>query len=261
MNHKEYYFNFFIGQELDACGELIYKGFESLMNNDVMVKENDVLAYLNQSASFVFLLHSSIAFERLGKIVVLFLLNDSYPEWTENHLAKFKKSVGIENHVTESDDFEIDPKMDENIAEQIKTALFGHSNVKLYELINVLEPKILQFNSDERRLMNDFDEFYKKYRYGNFNPINIDDYTRPAQIVNELLIKFWSKTKRQITTPPFSRFTVSSVSEKDEALTKLGEVMKTMLMKYFNFIEKSAFEMNIYTYELNYDNPSAIHMN
>lgn len=43
MNKEEYFFNTYLGRELNVCGDLIYKGFEALENNQQNILNNDYL--------------------------------------------------------------------------------------------------------------------------------------------------------------------------------------------------------------------------
>ena len=83
MNKEEYFFNTYLGRELNVCGDLIYKGFEALENNQQNILNNDYwyqelgikdsVDFLQEAPAFIFWINNSIAFERLGKIIVLFL--------------------------------------------------------------------------------------------------------------------------------------------------------------------------------------------
>ncbi|MDN6731731.1 MAG: hypothetical protein L0L39_06070, partial [Atopostipes suicloacalis] len=81
MTPEEYFFNMYLGRELGVCGDLIYKGFESLENDSPIIKtgEEEKLTYLNEAPAFSFLINTSVAFERLGKIIILFLLRKNKP--------------------------------------------------------------------------------------------------------------------------------------------------------------------------------------
>lgn len=90
MDHVEFFFNFFLGKEVAISGDLLYLGFKN-MKNKVLEKpeHNKEFQYYNSTDSFNFLLSYSIAFERLGKVIILFLINDNDPDKIKKLLKDF----------------------------------------------------------------------------------------------------------------------------------------------------------------------------
>ena len=103
MNEEEYFFNTYLGRELNVCGDLIYKGFEALENNQQNILDNeelnqalgiDSVDFLQEAPAFIFWINNSIAFERLGKIIILFLMwnnnqqNDPYEHIIDEIFSK-----------------------------------------------------------------------------------------------------------------------------------------------------------------------------
>ncbi|WP_273715159.1 hypothetical protein [Leuconostoc mesenteroides] len=68
------FLNFYLGREINLAGELIYTGFEAIVDNQPLLKNKTQFSFLNARGSFIFLVDTSIAFERLNKVILLLLL-------------------------------------------------------------------------------------------------------------------------------------------------------------------------------------------
>lgn len=86
------FLNFYLGREINLAGELIYTGFEGLVDDQPIVKNKEDFSFLRESGPFIFLVDTSIAFERLNKVILLFLLYiKDYEQFSIFFNAKDKK--------------------------------------------------------------------------------------------------------------------------------------------------------------------------
>ncbi|HMQ80937.1 MAG TPA: hypothetical protein PKE39_15980 [Ignavibacteria bacterium] len=84
MNKKEFWLNFNLGTELSVSGNFIYNGLKSLDNIEFFTEEPNV---------FEFLYNISVGIERLLKISVILIENESYED-----LKKLEKELKNHNH-------------------------------------------------------------------------------------------------------------------------------------------------------------------
>lgn len=234
VSPEEYFFSVYLGREVGVCGDFIYKGFEALENNNPLISkgEEEKLTFLNESSAFSFLLNTGVAFERLGKIILLFLLRKTKSD-KENSFFKSQKKNG--KSILTLGTLVFTEK------EKEKEILQSHSNTAIIDYIHTLDSEKLELSTDERHLLQSFDEFYKKSRYGRFHPIDVDGYNQDTADVNKLLNNWLEK---DIKVKSYCD------SKKEKALYKLGVSLNTLSHKYYNVIKKLATEMNVYTYEL-----------
>lgn len=80
MNKEEYFFNTYLGRELNVCGDLIYKGFEALENNQQNILNNDYLYQELGIKDSVDFLQEAPAFIFRFTILFLFILLLYYPK-------------------------------------------------------------------------------------------------------------------------------------------------------------------------------------
>ncbi|MBS9337338.1 hypothetical protein [Fructobacillus parabroussonetiae] len=220
MNPEQYFFNFHLGRELSLCGELLYNGFEAMENDEPLYPKNSKeVSYLDNSAAFIFLINHSVAFERMGKIISLFLLKEQYPNKINGLLKDYYLSIDEEyDKMTEYSSFE---KEEDEV-------LHSHSNIKINKLINTIKQGSLELNGSEKYVLQIFDNFYSKYRYGHFNPQDIN-FQKEAEIVNSLL-NYALKHK-------FMQGLPDSLSDKEKALYSIGVVIQNLTKKYFKKID------------------------
>ncbi|MGO3468392.1 MAG: hypothetical protein ACTIMJ_03535 [Weissella hellenica] len=235
MNNKEQFFNFFLGRELPVCGELIYSGFESLLNDPYLsiIDDDNELVFANNATAFNFLINTSVAFERLGKIIILFYLNETYPNiFTDD---KFNKIFD-----DPSSKFTIKNIL-EDLPEQqrINTLMNSHKNSNITGFIQEKAPNLLNIDSSERKLFESLDNFYKNQRYGRFHPEQTNTFYEDSKTLNNLL-----------------KHNSTSQNIVENSLRKLGETIKHLSQKYYKVIKERSTKMNLYTWELSGDSSS-----
>ncbi|KRK58044.1 hypothetical protein FC73_GL000421 [Fructilactobacillus fructivorans] len=231
-----------MGRELGVCGDLIYKGFEAIENDDDIVlkdKEstNDELIDRIESSAFIFFVNMCVSFERLGKIILLFQLNNEHP-------------VEMLYFINEKDDERA--KSFEFFGEEVTNALYGHNNIKLIKLIDYYNSNSKEnsfINEKEKYFFQKLDNFYKKFRYGRFNTPTNNDFNVDVKELNELYIyviqNIMKKSKKEIKKDKYS-----NTDLKSDVLYNLGELVQHLVNKYYDEIFKYAYALNIYTYEL-----------
>ncbi len=205
--------NFYLGREINLAGELIYTGFEAIVDNQPLLKNKTQFSFLNARGSFIFLVDTSIAFERLNKVILLLLL---YIHKHDQFSAFFKAKS--KNNIQNS--------MDENIY----TALYSHSNIKVLAEINKLDSTLFELAKEERILLTRFDEFYKNFRYGRFSPTT-STYYEEISMVQSILSKI-------------------NGDDKDQALAILGKRIRRMASKYYTAITTLSSKLYLFIDEL-----------
>ncbi len=238
MNNKEQFFNFFLGRELSVCGELIYSGFESLINDPQLnIMDNDELIFANNATAFNFLINTSVAFERLGKILVLFLLNEKNPDIFTNDM--------FDNIFDGSSDESLKKNSIKTILEKLPDSdriidiVYSHKSANIINFIEEQYPNILNIKKNERHLLYSFDEFYNNQRYGRYNPEKGITFYEDSKTLNNLL-KYFSNDQYNVGSN----------------LKTLGKIIKRLAKKYYNIINDKSTEMNLYTWELPGDSSS-----
>ncbi|WP_273731795.1 hypothetical protein [Leuconostoc mesenteroides] len=207
------FLNFYLGREINLAGELIYTGFEAIVDNQPLLKNKTQFSFLNARGSFIFLVDTSIAFERLNKVILLLLL---YIHKHDQFSAFFKAKS--KNNIQNS--------MDENIY----TALYSHSNIKVLAEINKLDSTLFELAKEERILLTRFDEFYKNFRYGRFSPTT-STYYEEISMVQSILSKI-------------------NGDDKDQALAILGKRIRRMASKYYTAITTLSSKLYLFIDEL-----------
>lgn len=239
MNNKEQFFNFFLGRELPVCGELIYSGFESLLNDpylDIM-DDDDNLIFANNATAFNFLINTSVAFERLGKILILFLLNEKNPDIFTNDMFDniFDGPSGDSSEKTTITT--ISKKLTNS--NRIIKLIHSHNNSSIVDFIRELSPESLIIEKSELKLLSSFDDFYNNQRYGRFNPNQENTFYEDSKILNDLL-KNISHSQNIV----------------ENTLRTLGETIKQLSQKYYEAISQKSIAMNLYAWELPGDSSS-----
>ncbi|MCK8638982.1 hypothetical protein [Fructobacillus fructosus] len=239
MNPEQYFFNFHLGRELSLCGEFLYNGFEAIENDEPLYPKNSKeVSYLDNSAAFIFLINHSIAFERMSKIISLFFLKQKHPKKINGLLKEYYLSI----------DEEYEKMMEYSFLDEHENkALYSHSNIEINELINTIEQGSLELTGSERYVLQIFDNFYSKYRYGHFNPKDTN-FQKEAEIVNSLLNYALKRNFMQGVPDP--------LSDKEKALYSIGVVIQNLTKKYYKKIDDLSRNMNIYTTETKNDSKS-----
>ncbi|MCC4515915.1 MAG: hypothetical protein MR804_07915 [Limosilactobacillus reuteri] len=240
MNKEEYFFNTYLGRELNVCGDLIYKGFEALENNQQNILNNDYLYqelgikdsvdFLQEAPAFIFWINNSIAFERLGKIIVLFLM------WNENQQAGTHKQIFDEIfHKTNS--------VQESASNQEKELLRTHNNNEIYKSINKFGYN-LELDKEEKHLLQLFTEFYSNLRYGRFHDQKTYEFNQDVIMLKALFKKFYKVHKKNI-------YMCHSMDET--ALFHIGKAINSMAKKYYESIKELSGQHGLFTSELHDD--------
>lgn len=241
MDPIESFFNFYLGRELGVCGELLYNGFNSLENNSPVIRKEDELTYLNEGYAFSFLINTSVAFERLEKIILLFLINQESPNKIASFLNIKMKSNFSDDDVFKNNIFEYVDDMSAFSKPETKR-LMEHRNLNIVAYINQLKSKTIELNTDENHLLNILDTFYKSFRYGRFHPkdFSVGGYGPDNKLLNDLLTH-WEQNDEP------------STRDKEKNLYDLGKCINKLAKKYYAIIREFAYKMNVYTYELHDD--------
>ncbi len=241
MDPIEFFFNFYLGRELGVCGELLYNGFNSLENNSPIIRDEDYLTYANESYAFSFLIDTSVAFERLEKIILLFLINQETPDKMASFLNIKMKSNFSDDDVFKNNIFEYVDDMSAFSKPETKR-LMDHCNLNIVAYINQLKSKTIELNTDENHLLNILDTFYKSFRYGRFHPkdFSVGGYGPDNKLLNDLLTH-WEQNDEP------------STRDKEKNLYDLGKCINKLAKKYYAIIREFAYKMNVYTYELHDD--------
>lgn len=241
MDPIEFFFNFYLGRELGVCGELLYNGFNSLENNSPVIRKEDELTYLNEGYAFSFLINTSVAFERLEKIILLFLINQESPDKIASFLNIKMKSNFSDDDVFKNNIFEY---VDDTSAfsRPETNRLMDHCNLNIVAYINQLKSKTIELNTDENHLLHILDTFYKSFRYGRFHPkdLSVGGYGPDNKLLNDLLTH-WEQNDEP------------STRDKEKNLYDLGKCINKLAKKYYAIIREFAYKMNVYTYELHDD--------
>ncbi|MBS0943250.1 hypothetical protein JK161_10475 [Leuconostoc mesenteroides] len=213
------FLNFYLGREINLAGELIYTGFEALVDDQPILKNKEDFSFLKESGPFIFLVDTSIAFERLNKVILLFLL---YIKDHEQFSIFFnaKDKVDIQN----------------NMDTGVSGALYGHSNMRVVNYINILESTLFELSQEEKDLLSRFDEFYLNFRYGRFSP-KTKTYYEETVMVQEILSKI-------------------DAEDKDHALEILGKRIRGLAAKYYAAIQTLTSKLHIFSDELHDDSNS-----
>lgn len=207
------FLNFYLGREINLAGELIYTGFEGLVDDQPIVKNKEDFSFLRESGPFIFLVDTSIAFERLNKVILLFLLYiKDYEQFSIFFNAKDKKNI------------------QKNMNNGLSEALYGHSNMKVLNRINTLDSALFNLSKEEKNLLSKFDEFYINFRYGRFSP-NTETYYEETVMVQEILSKI-------------------DAENKDHALEILGKRIRGLATKDYAIIQTMTSKLNIFSDEL-----------
>ncbi|MDP4440978.1 hypothetical protein P4G58_15845 [Lactiplantibacillus plantarum] len=210
------FLNFYLGREINLAGELIFTGFEAIVDDQPILKNKEDFSFLNESGPFIFLVDTSIAFERLNKVILLFLLYiKDHEQFSAFFNAKEKK--------------DIKNSMDNGISE----ALYGHSTMKVVEHITDLDQTLLELSREEKNLLSQFDKFYINFRYGRFSP-KTKTYYEETVMVQEILSKIDNK-------------------DKDHALEILGKRIRGLAAKYYAVVQTLTLKLNIFSDELHSD--------
>jgi len=210
------FLNFYLGREINLAGELIFTGFEAIVDDQPILKNKEDFSFLNESGPFIFLVDTSIAFERLNKVILLFLLYiKDHEQFSAFFNAKEKK--------------DIKNSMDNGISE----ALYGHSTMKVVEHITDLDQTLLELSREEKNLLSQFDKFYINFRYGRFSP-KTKTYYEETVMVQEILSKIDNK-------------------DKDHALEILGKRIRGLAAKYYAVVQTLTSKLNIFSDELHSD--------
>jgi len=168
---------------------------------------------LRESGPFIFLVDTSIAFERLNKVILLFLLYiKDYEQFSIFFNAKDKKNI------------------QKNMNNGLSEALYGHSNMKVLNRINTLDSALFNLSKEEKNLLSKFDEFYINFRYGRFSP-NTETYYEETVMVQEILSKI-------------------DAENKDHALEILGKRIRGLATKDYAIIQTMTSKLNIFSDEL-----------
>lgn len=241
MDPIEFFFNFYLGRELGVCGELLYNGFNSLENNSPIIRDEDYLTYANESYAFSFLIDTSVAFERLEKIILLFLINQETPDKMASFLNIKMKSNFSDDDVFKNNIFEYVDDMSAFSKPETKR-LMDHCNLNIVAHINQLKSKTIELNTDENHLLSILDTFYKSFRYGRFHPkdFSVGGYGPDNKLLNDLLTH-WEQNDEP------------STRDKEKNLYDLGKCINKLAKKYYAIIREFAYKMNVYTYELHDD--------
>lgn len=201
------FLNFYLGREINLAGELIFTGFEAIVDDQPILKNKEDFSFLNESGPFIFLVDTSIAFERLNKVILLFLLYiKDHEQFSAFFNAKEKK--------------DIKNSMDNGISE----ALYGHSTMKVVEHITDLDQTLLELSREEKNLLSQFDKFYINFRYGRFSP-KTKTYYEETVMVQEILSKIDNK-------------------DKDHALEILGKRIRGLAAKYYAVVQTLTSKLN-----------------
>lgn len=241
MDPIEFFFNSYLGRELGVCGELLYNGFNSLENNSPVIRKEDELTYLNEGYAFSFLINTSVAFERLEKIILLFLINQESPDKIASFLNIKMKSNFSDDDVFKNNIFEYVDDMSA-FSKPETNRLMDHCNLNIVAYINQLKSKTIELNTDENHLLNILDTFYKSFRYGRFHPkdFSVGGYGPDNKLLNDLLTH-WEQNDEP------------STRDKEKNLYDLGKCINKLAKKYYAIIREFAYKMNVYTYELHDD--------
>lgn len=239
MNEEEYFFNTYLGRELNVCGDLIYKGFEALENNQRNILDNeelnqalgiDSVDFLQEAPAFIFWINNSIAFERLGKIIILFLM------WNNNQ----------QNDPYEQIIDEIFSKTDsilENASDREKELLKTHNNNEIYKAINKFGYNLV-LDKEERHLLQLFTEFYNNLRYGRFHDKKTYEFNQDVIMLKGLFDKFYKIHRKNI---------YMCHSKDETALFHIGKTINNMAKKYYESIKELSEQHCLFTYELHED--------
>lgn len=237
MNNKEQFFNFFLGRELPICGELIYSGFESLINDphlSSIMDDDNKLEFINNATPFNFLINTSVAFERLGKILVLFLLDERNPDIFTNDMFDNIFDGSFDDPSKKFTICNLLKKLPDS--DRIIEMVFSHKSAKIITFIDEQSPNILNIEKRERHLLYSLDRFYKNQRYGRYNPEKGITFYEDSKTLNNLL-KYFS-------------------NNVGSSLKTLGKVIKRLAKKYYDVINEKSTKMNLYTWELPGDSSS-----
>lgn len=250
MDPIEFFFNFYLGRELGVCGELLYNGFNSLENNSPIIRDEDYLTYANESYAFSFLIDTSVAFERLEKIILLFLINQETPDKMASFLNIKMKSTFSDEDVITKNFFEYVNDMSAFSEIEIRR-LNDHHNLNIINYINQLKSNTIKLNKDEKYLLKILDTFYDSFRYGRFHPKDFSarGYAHDTELLNDLLTH-WEQNGEPVSF------------DKEHNLYVLGRCINKLAKKYYDIIKKFAKKMDIFTYELHDDsNAQSVFLN
>lgn len=245
MNKDKLFFNYYLGRELNVCGDLIYAGFEALENNSQNILAIDSLnrqlgfknnsVFLQEGPAFIFWINNSIAFERLGKIIILFLM------WKENKQSgayeKTLNSILSESKLNE-------PQADKNEYE----LLMSHNNMNIFKAITGHFSYDLRLGSDGTRFLSYFTEFYNNLRYGRFHEKNDYKFNQDILMLKKQLKKYYQQGKKKV---------YMCHSEDEIALFHIGKVISDMAKQYYDAIKNLSGQEGLYTYELHSNSPAS----
>lgn len=247
MNPSEFFFNFYMGRELTNCGNLLYNGFQAIENEQPVfdVEDDKNIEFLDDSSAFLFFVNHSISFERMGKIIILFLINKNNPEKINDLLSVYYNSINPEYSVN---------LKKEKFSKIEYRALNAHNNLQIIDLINTLEPGYLNLSRDERYFFETLDKFYANNRYGQFHPKTTIDYNKNAKDLNTLLN--YALNKRFDASAP------NTCDRKEYSLYSIGALIQQLIHQFYTKIDELANYFNIYTTEtVGYSNAETIFLN
>lgn len=212
MNAELNFLNYYLGREVNSSGELIYAGFEALINDQPISKSKEDFPFFNHSNDFIFLIDTSIGFERLNKVILLSLI---YINDNKKFSAFFNAEKGNDKNALDSKSFK---------------SLHGHSNMGIFERIQYFDSDLIHLTRDEKALFSTFDGFYSTIRYGRFSP-RTETYYQDTEVVQNLLSKL-------------------DATNKDHALYILGKRIKSVAAKYYSAVTYLALALHISFQEL-----------